>query len=64
MPKHERMSAPPDGVTREQLPKILEGDPIVQYHNWPVGTVVRVWRRFGGHERVPYFRVVAAGGFS
>lgn len=60
VPKHERMEAPPQGIAAEHLPKILETDRIVQYFNWPVGTVVRIWRNFGGHEPVPYFRVVAA----
>ena len=60
VPKHEAMPGPPDGVTAAQLPRILESDPVVQWHNWPAGTVVRVWRCFGGHEPVPYFRVVSA----
>ena len=57
VPHHERVAeapAPPD-----KLPKILDTDSVAQYHGWPVGTVVRVWRHFGGHEPVPYFRVVA-----
>ena len=52
---------PPAGVTREQLPRILDTDPVVRYHAWPCGAVVRVWRVFGGHEPIPYFRVVAPG---
>ena len=59
VPKHECVDAPPPGVSADELPKILESDPIVQYHDWPVGTVVRVVRRFGGHEPTPYFRVVS-----
>ena len=30
-------------------------DPVVQWYGWPVGTVVRVWRCFGGHSRFPTF---------
>jgi len=59
VPRHERMAEPPSGVTRAQLPKLLDCDPVVQYYNWPVGTVVRVWRTYAGHEPVPYFRCVA-----
>lgn len=59
VPWHERIDHPPPGVDRDALPKILETDPVVQYYNWPVGTVVRVTRRFGGHEPTPYFRLVS-----
>lgn len=59
VPRHERLEEPPSGVTRAQLPKLLDNDPVVQYHNWPVGTVVRVWRTYAGHEPLPYFRCVA-----
>lgn len=60
VPKHERVENAP--VPRALMPRILDTDRVVQYHNWPVGTVVRVWRCFGGHEPVPYFRVVTAAG--
>lgn len=40
------------------LPKIFDTDAVVQYYDWPVGTVVRVERVFGGHEPIPYLRVV------
>ena len=60
VPKHERVDAPPPSIQIASLPKILETDRVVQYYAWPVGTVVRVWRCYGGHEPVPYFRVVAA----
>lgn len=59
VPKHERMDQPPVGMRVEHLPIILETDPVVQYYNWPIGTIVRVWRCFGGHEPIPYFRVVS-----
>lgn len=58
VPKHERVDAPPPGISVAALPKILDTDPIVQYHNWPHGTVLRILRRFGGHEPVPYYRTV------
>jgi DNA-directed RNA polymerase subunit H (RpoH/RPB5) len=60
VPRHERVEAPPEGVALDKLPKMLESDKVAQYYRWPPGTCVRVWRRFGGHEGVPYFRVVVA----
>jgi DNA-directed RNA polymerase subunit H (RpoH/RPB5) len=62
VPRHERVDAPPAGVAREQLPRIHDTDPVVRYHAWPCGAVVRVWRVFGGHEPIPYFRVVGPAG--
>ena len=44
--------------------RILDTDAVVQYHDWKVGTIVRVMRRFGGQEPIPYFRVVVAAGAS
>lgn len=63
VPKHERAEAPP-GVAPRSLPKLPETDPVVQYYGWPPGTVVRVWRCFGGHEPIPYFRVVSTAASS
>ena len=60
VPKHERVESLPPDILKEHLPLILETDPIVQYHNWPIGTVVRVLRSFGGHEPIPYLRVVSS----
>ena len=58
VPPHEVVPEPPEGTTRDTLPKMLETDPVARYYAWPVGTVVRVVRRFGGCEPIPYFRVV------
>ena len=60
VPRHERVAAPPDGVDAHALPRMLDTDRIAQYYDWGPGTIVRVWRRFGGHEPVPYFRRVVA----
>lgn len=57
VPKHEVVVD--HGFDLQCLPKLLETDRIVQYYNWPTGTVVKMWRCFGGHEPVPYFRVVS-----
>ena len=62
VPKHERVESGPEGTTVEELPRILDTDRVVQYYNWPPGTVLRIWRHFGGHEPTPYFRVVTATG--
>lgn len=56
VPKHERVQEFPG--TREELPQILDTDPIVQYYNYPPGVVLRTMRPFGGHEPIPYYRVV------
>lgn len=62
VPKHE-VAPPPAHVDGgvEALPRLLDSDPVARYHDWPVGTVVRVLRHFGGHEPVPYYRVVVGG---
>ena len=60
VPKHEVVEKPPNGLRCEQLPRILEVDPIVQYYNWPVGTIVRVSRCYAGHETISYFRYVVS----
>lgn len=64
VPKHERVEPSTLPWPVERLPRIYDFDPIVQYHNWPLGTVVRVSRCFGGHEPVPYFRVVVSAASS
>jgi DNA-directed RNA polymerase subunit H (RpoH/RPB5) len=58
VPKHERVDPPSEGTAH--LPRILETDSVIQYYGWPVGSVVRVLRVFGGHEPVPFLRVVSA----
>jgi DNA-directed RNA polymerase subunit H (RpoH/RPB5) len=60
VPTHEHITSLPDGLEPMQLPKLLDSDPIVQYHNWPVGTLVRITRVFGGHQPTPFYRIVAS----
>ena len=60
VPKHEKVESPPDGVLVCDLPKISEMDPIVQYYNFEVGSILKMMRTFGGHEKIPYYRVVTA----
>lgn len=59
VPTHERVTSLPDGLEPAQLPKLLDSDPIAQYHDWPVGTLVRITRVFGGHQPAPFYRIVA-----
>lgn len=56
VPLHESVASAPMGMTVAELPKIVDTDPIVQYYNWPIGTIVRIHRVFGGE----YYRVVVA----
>ncbi len=58
VPKHEVVDNHP--IASNLLPKILDTDPVVQYYDWPKGTVVRVMRCYAGHEPIPYFRCVSA----
>jgi DNA-directed RNA polymerase subunit H (RpoH/RPB5) len=60
VPRHEVVRCPPEGVSREELPRLLSSDRIVQYYNWPIGTIVHIRRVFGGHEPVSYFRIVVS----
>lgn len=60
VPHHRAVPSPPNGVEKDKLPRILDTDPIVQYYNWPVGTIVEVSRCYAGHEPIPYFRCVSA----
>jgi len=60
VPRHVPVDAPPKGISVTSLPRILDTDPIVQYYNFPIGTILRMDRVFGGSEVNPYFRVVVA----
>lgn len=64
VPLHTKIQASelPNGMSVDTLPRILESDRIVQYYNWPCGTVVKIKRVFGGYEPINYFRVVVAVG--
>lgn len=57
VPQHEVVAT--TTIEKHQFPKILDTDPVVQYYNWPIGTVVRVWRCYGGHEVIPFYRCVS-----
>ena len=45
----------------DSLPKILQSDPVAQYYNWELGTVVCFTRMIAGDAGIPYYRVVSAG---
>jgi DNA-directed RNA polymerase subunit H (RpoH/RPB5) len=60
VPKHVVVDRPPGKLTQVQLPRILVTDPIVQYYNWPIGTIIRIERCYAGHEPVIYYRCVGS----
>lgn len=62
VPKHEAVAEPPPGVRVEELPRMEATDKIAQYYDWGPGQVVKITRLFGGHEPIPYYRVVVAVG--
>lgn len=62
VPKHEAVAEPPPGVNVEELPHMEATDKIAHYYDWGPGQVVRITRVFGGHEPIPYYRVVVASG--
>jgi DNA-directed RNA polymerase subunit H (RpoH/RPB5) len=62
VPKHEAVSEPPSGVKKEELPCMESTDKIAQYYDWTPGTIVKITRVFGGHEPIPYYRVIVPVG--
>lgn len=60
VPRHTLVAAPPSGVDRESLPILMGSDPVVQYYDWPVGSVVSIERVFAGNEPIPYYRLIQA----
>lgn len=62
VPKHTVVRDHSFDVTK--LPKIMTSDAVVQYYDWPVGTVLKIERVFGGHEIQTYYRVVTAASLS
>ena len=46
-------------IAPESLPRLLTTDAVAQYYHWPVGTIVEIERRFGGHETLLYYRRVS-----
>ena len=53
VPKHERLTELPTGLRAEHLPKLLDSDPIAQYYDFPIGSIVKITRVFGGHQTTP-----------
>ena len=58
VPKHSLVTE--TSFDSKNLPLISEADPVVQYYNWPKGSVVKIERIFAGSEPVPYFRLISA----
>lgn len=61
VPRHEAVGedALPPGCLVDQLPRILDTDPVVRYYDWPVGTIIRIERVYVGSEVIPFFRCVS-----
>jgi len=67
VPKHEKLTDEQIAEvlkkycvsSKNQLPRYDPSDMVVRYYNWPVGTVVKIYRRFG-NQREPedYYRHV------
>lgn len=57
VPKHELCT---DQIpwSNGELPKLFESDPIVQYYDFPLGSVVKIYRTLGAHEPIDYYRLV------
>lgn len=61
VPKHERVADVGQLPCKpEELPKMFASDRVAQYYDWSPGTVVRITRVFGGHEPIPYYRLVVS----
>ena len=66
IPRHEALTPTEENqllqqlnTTKDRLPGYSQHDPVVQYYNWPVGTVVRIHRKFGmTQDSSVYYRVV------
>lgn len=58
VPKHSLCDdySPPDGIT---IPKLLQTDPICQYYDFPLGSIVKIERRVGVHSTAPFYRRVS-----
>ena len=48
------------GLEKKMLPHISAADPVVRFHGWPCGTVVRIDRRIGEQQTFPFYRCVTA----
>ena len=59
VPRHELCAQPPTADVHK-YPKILDTDPVCQWYDFPVGSLVKITRVFGGAEPHSYFRVVTA----
>lgn len=68
VPKHsavgddewQTLVAATPGLEKKMLPYIRSTDPVVQFHGWPRGTVVRIERRIGEQQTFPFYRCVTA----
>lgn len=57
VPKHE-LCVEPISYTTEEIPKISINDPIVQYYDFPLNSIIKIYRKFGSHEPTIYYRLI------
>ncbi len=57
VPKHE-LCIDQIPYTKEELPKISITDPIVQYYDFPLNSIIKIHRTFGSHEPSVYYRLI------
>ena len=57
VPKHE-LCIEQIPYTKEELPKISINDPIVQYYDFPLNSIIKIYRTFGSHEPSIYYRLI------
>ena len=60
VPRHALDGGPSTRRRRRGAAQDLDTDRVVQYYDWPCGTIVRIRRVFGGHEPIDYLRIVTA----
>lgn len=59
VPKHELCD---DNLqwSNEELPKLYSWDPIVQYYDFPVGSIIKIYRTIGSGEPQIYYRLICS----
>tara|TARA_B100000214_G_C23971794_1_gene630561 strand:- start:1806 stop:2384 length:579 start_codon:yes stop_codon:yes gene_type:complete len=57
VPKHE-LCTENIPYSQNELPLISVNDPIIQYYDFPIGSIVKINRTFGAHEPSCYYRLI------
>lgn len=59
VPKHE-LCTETLPWSNSELPKIFSSDPIIQYYDFPVGSILKISRTVGAHEPCVYYRLICS----